>query len=199
MGKSGVNALGPKVTRKGIGSAGEVFPRAGDAHGSSGRVCRSCASWVDGTPHCWRMSWIERARHVTTGIGWASFRSNAATAATRKTPRKRIAFSIVFTPLLRLLRCCVIVWAGRCSWNIRRRRRAVPGFGRDLGMCDVPVPNEAFFALEWPRSDCDWRFGGGGYVGSRRNGGALYRVVGGKSASAKMSPLNPFRRPERAR
>jgi len=68
---------------------------------------------------------IETTRHANTGIGLTSFRSNAATAVTPKTPWKRIAFSIVLPPLLPLLRCCGIVCAGGARWHIR--------FGAGLG------------------------------------------------------------------
>jgi hypothetical protein len=61
---------------------------------------------------------------------------------------------------------------------------AVPGFGHDLGMDDGPAPNEGFLGLEWLWRDCKWRFGGVGYVGSRRNEDALYRVLRGKIVRA---------------
>src|SRR5512141_429477 len=40
------------------------------------------------------MKGIGTTRHANAGIGLASFRSNAATAVTPKTPWKRIAFSV---------------------------------------------------------------------------------------------------------
>ena len=131
-GKSGVKSCGPKVARGWTGSAVRGFSNGRDTHGSSARVCRSCKSWLGGNAEWWRMKGIEPASHANPGIGWPSFRSNAATAATPKTPRKRIAFSIVLPPLLRLLRCCGIVCAGGARWNIRfggwAGREGVPGW-----------------------------------------------------------------------
>jgi hypothetical protein len=80
-------------------------------------------------PHLLRLQGIETGRHANTGIELASFRSNAATAATSITPRKRIAFSIVLPPLLRLLRllrCCGNVCAGgtRVVRSVRDRAEA---------------------------------------------------------------------------